>query len=335
MLSASPTLGAHVKEQALGLKDYSPLIGATVVTLLVYNQQAALLLSKVGEVITGVFDTSVPAFPLVGMFFVLMFMAFRKNEFRERLTVGEADPFVRIAGAAMAAIPLMATIFIGSATNSYAFAGIALVTCWAGVAIAIRPSLFAFLFPYLVLYLATIGTVGVLTSAFGDPLAIVVAAVSEGLTAMFHVPVQWSSVYISFVSAGGSPVNLYISQECSGIASISVFLLLIGLMHLDIRPRLRVSAAFAAGGSALFLILNSLRVVILIVAGIDYGQALLWNLHGWVGYVLYIAGYLTLVVAYFRVKSGRNAAFPRAGVTATRLVPVTAPQPNPSARQRS
>ncbi|MDG6980673.1 MAG: exosortase/archaeosortase family protein [Nitrososphaerota archaeon] len=280
-----------------------PIAIATAVTLALYYQQALLLLLKVGQVFSGVFDTSVPAFPLAGMLFVLMFIGLKKHEFWERLAAREADSFISIAAAAMAVTPLVAAILIGPATDSYAFAGIALVTCWVGIVIAIRPSLFSFLFPYLGLYLAAVGTVGVLTTSFGDPLAIVVAAVSEGITTMFHIPVQWSSVNISFVSAGGSPVNLFISQECSGIASMSIFLLLMGLMHLDMKPELWVSAAFAVGGSALFLVLNSLRVVILIVAGIDYGQALLWNLHGWVGYAFYIVGYLALVVAYFRVKS--------------------------------
>jgi hypothetical protein len=32
----------------------------------------------------------------------------------------------------------------------------------------------------------------------------------------------------------------------------------------------------------------------------------LWNLHGWVGYALYIAGYAGLVAVYVRVKEGES-----------------------------
>ncbi len=206
-----------------------------------------------------------------------------------------------MVGFAIAAVPLVALLWTGSSLGaSYSFAGLALVCSWVGIAVALRPSLFAFVWPYLALYLAAVGLVGLLTEAFGDPLAIVVASISRTATWALRLPVQWSSVYIDFVAAGGQSVSLVITQECSGIASISIFLLVVGLMHLDVKPRAMDSVALAAGGFVLFLLLNALRVVALVAAGVESGQDLMWNIHGWIGYALYVVGYSTVILLYFR-----------------------------------
>jgi exosortase/archaeosortase family protein len=285
-----------------------PMTIATAVSLALYYQQAFLLLLKVGEVVNGVFDTSVPAFPLAGMLFVVMFIGLRRDEFFRSLGQGGWDGFVAVPGAAMAVLPYIALMLSGSSlSTSYSFAAIALTTSWVGVMTLLRPATLRFLWPYLLAYLLAIGSVGMLTTVFGDPLATVVASVTRTITWLLRIPVSWTSVYISFSASGGSPVSLYISQECSGMASVAVFLLLIALMHLDIRPTLMTSVFFALGGSLLFILLNSLRVVILIVAGIYYSQALLWNLHGWVGYVFYILGYIVLLATYFRRPFSKEA----------------------------
>ncbi|MDG6990949.1 MAG: exosortase/archaeosortase family protein [Nitrososphaerota archaeon] len=288
------------------LAAYMPLLAATAFTAALYFGQVSLLASKLGEVLVGVFDTSVPAFPLAGMLFVLIFIGMRRAEFEGLLAERRRDAPVSVASLAMALIPLGATFVFGKQVDSYAFAGLALATCWAGLVVAIRPATLRFLVPYLGLYLLAVSSVGILTGAFGDPLAVVVASISQGITSFFHVPVQWSSLNISFFAPGGGAVFLYISQECSGIASISIFILLMGLMHLDVKPKIRVTAAFAVGGFFLFIFLNSLRVVALIVAGVYSGVDLMWNLHGWLGYVLYIFGYSLIVILYFRSKRGES-----------------------------
>ena len=283
--------------------DLFPVAVATVASLALYYRQALLLLRKVGEVFGGVLDTGGPAVPLAGLLFVLMFMALRWGEFQRLLADRRRDTPLSALGVAMAVIPLPPLLLFGSALlGSYVYAAVALATAWVGVAVALRPSVFRFLWPYLLAYVAAIGSVSVLTTVAGDPLAVVVASLSSAMTWLFQLPVQWSSVYIHFVAAGNSPVSLYISQECSGIASISIFLLLMGLMHLDVRPSSRVSLAFALGGAVLFVVLNSLRVVAVIWGGSAGGTDFMWSLHGWVGYAFYIAGYSLLVLLYMRAK---------------------------------
>lgn len=281
----------------------TPIVVATGVSLVLYSQQALLLLLKVGEVFEGVFDTSVPAFPLAGMLFVLIFMSLRRREFTMLLAVRERNLPIAVTGIAMALLPMPTLLVFGRIlSGSYVFAAVALALCWAGVAAAMRPSVFKFLLPYLLFYVFAVGSVSLLTISIGDPLAVVVAAISSAITHVLGLPVQWSSVYIEFVAAGGNPVNLYISQECSGIASIAIFLLVIGLMHLDVKPKLSTSLLFALGGAVLFILLNALRVVVVIWGGILGGSDLMWSLHGWVGYAFYILGYALLVVLYVRAK---------------------------------
>ncbi len=272
---------------------------ATLLTLAIYFPQAALLLLKVGEVLGGVFDTSVPAYPLAGMFFVLVFLLLRRSEFAKLLASDSREYGARVAGLVVAAAPLPVALFAGSlVSGSYAFAGVALVCSWFGMLAAIRPSVFHFLLPYLALYFLAVGLVGMLTSYFGDPLAVAVAFVSQAITVGLGMHVHWSSVYMSFVSAGGSPVSLVISEECSGIASMAIFLLVLGLMHLDIKADIKTSVAFAVGGSALFLLLNSLRVVGILAGGLYVSTDFMWNLHGWLGYALYVVGYMVILLLY-------------------------------------
>ncbi|MDG6951777.1 MAG: exosortase/archaeosortase family protein, partial [Nitrososphaerota archaeon] len=199
----------------------------------------------------------------------------------------------------------------------YSYAAMALATGWVGVLLAVRPASLSFLWPYLLAFLLAVGTVGLLTTAFGDPLAVVVASISRVMTSALGLSVTWTSVYMSFTAAGGVPMSLYISQECSGMASMSIFLLLIVLMHLDVRPSLGVTAMFAVGGSVLFILLNSLRVVVLILGGIYYGEGVLWNLHGWLGYVLYVAGYMVILLLYIGRMKPANQAVLGAQVKAT------------------
>ena len=290
-----------------------PVAAATMVALLVYFQQARLLLLKVGEVFGGVFDTSVPAFPLAGMFFVLMFILLRRGELGRLLADRRRDGRVALAGAGMVLLPLPAALFAGSLVGgSYVFAAAALTTSWVGALAAVRPSTFRFLWPYLALYVAAVGSVSLLTALAGDPLAVVVASISSAMTWLFRLPVQWSSVYITFTPAGGGPASLVITQECSGIASMAIFLLLIGLMHLDMKPRGSATLLLAAGGSVLFVFLNALRVFTLIAGGVYYGMDLFWSLHGWVGYAYYIVGYSVVLFLYARATAAVGQADRRA-----------------------
>ena len=296
-----------VVESKLTLSGIYPLLAATLASLVIYYQQALLLLLKVGEVFSGVFDTSVPAFPLAGMAFVLMFLAFRWREFLGFLASRGSNAKLTTLGIALIVAPYPPLLVSGSAlSGSYVYAAFALSSSWVGVLVAIRPAMFHFLWPYLLSYILSIGSVSVLTLGFGDPLAAVVAALSKAMTWVLGLPVQWTSVYFTFNAAGGSPMALYISQECSGIASMSIFLLLTALMFLDMRPGTSTTIMVALGGSALFVFLNSLRVLTLIIGGIYGGSSLLWSLHGWVGYVYYVVGYAGIMMLVVRKGGGKG-----------------------------
>jgi exosortase/archaeosortase family protein len=292
-------------------EQYSLLLSAlasTAVTLALYWKLAALLLSKIGEVANGVFDTSVPAYPLAGMLFLCFFLLLRADELFKSIERADVELFLRTCGLVIALLPMFMLFASGlNLEYSYSFAGVALVMSWFGVVIALRPSLFRFFTPYLIAYVIAVGAVDMITVYLGDPLAIVVAYISRVITHIFNIPVVWSFTSFSFRAAGGVPVNLYISQECSGIASISIFILLIGLMHTDTKSAKKHTLIYAAVGAILFLFLNSARVVIVALGGIEGGLAMMWSLHGWVGYALYTAGYATIASLYIRGGKQRMA----------------------------
>ena len=67
---------------------------------------------------------------------------------------------------------------------------------------------------------------------------------------------------------------------------MAVFLLVLGLMHLDTKSAPKTSLLFAVGGSLLFVFLNALRVVGLVAGGVYVSTDFMWSLHGWLGYAL-------------------------------------------------
>jgi exosortase/archaeosortase family protein len=312
-----PTLSGRAR-----LDCILPLAAASAFSLLVYGQYAVRLGLKIDEVFNGVFDTSVPAYPIAGMLFVAAFAGIRWRELRVLLSDVSRNRAGSSLGVAMAVLPaFIGFAFASSLGSSYSFAGVAIATSWAGVVVALRPSSFRFLLQYLLVYVISVGSVGALTAALGDPLSGAVASVSSAITILLRIPVVWSSTSFSFVSPTGQPFSLYISQECSGMASISIFLLLIALMHLDLRPRAWVSLLFGAAGSLLFLILNSFRVVFIVLGGIVGGADLMWSLHGWVGYVLYLAGYTGIALLYTRTVAKQKLKRTAAPVGVAKLLP--------------
>jgi exosortase/archaeosortase family protein len=251
------------------------------------------------------FENYEAALPLAGLLFVWVFIGLRRKEFAQLLNTKGRSAVVVAAGATMAVAPLVPILLHYPLAGSFAYAGVAIATCWVGVMVVLEPNTFRFLLPYLAAYLATVGTVTTLTNVAGDPLAYVVAYVGSAMTSVSGLPVHWSSVFFSFTGAGGNPVNLYVSQGCSGTVSVSIFLLLMGLMYLDVKERPWTIISLAFGGALLFVFLNALRVVTIAVGGIFWGVDLQSGLHQWVGYAYYAMGYSLVLFVYSRSRGGQ------------------------------
>jgi exosortase/archaeosortase family protein len=282
-------------------RRYWPLVLATASAVAVNFGGVALLLSKVGEMIGGVFDTSVPFYPQVGLFFVLVFLLLRRREIARGLQDKRRVAVLQWAAFATALIP--AAILLGPAnflTGSFVAEGVAVAVSWFGFVVALRPSLFRILVPYLVVYVVAVVSVNAIQTVVGDPLASIVAVISSGGTALAGLPVTWHASYFTFTTLGGVPMSLYISDACSGIASVSIFLLLLALMHVDLRAKPSTTLAAAALGTVALVFLNALRVVVVVWGGYVYGPDTLWSLHGWLGYAIYLAFFTVAVVLYTR-----------------------------------
>lgn len=238
--------------------------------------------------------------PLAGLAFIWVFIALRRHEFVSLLKVRKWSATSAAAGATLVVIPYLPVLLGYPLAYTYAYSGVAIATCWVGVMVLLEPKTFRFVLPYLGAYGAAVGTATYLDSVAGDPLANVVAGISKAMTSLTGLQVQWSSVFFTFNAAGGKAVTFFISQECSGTVSVSLFLLLLGLMYLDSGGQPRTTIALAVGGTFLFIFLNALRVYTMIVGGIFVSLGLLDSLHQWVGYVYYAIGYSVIILLYTR-----------------------------------
>jgi exosortase/archaeosortase family protein len=286
------------------LRGAWPAVAATIATAVLYFGAVAELLSKAGEMLGGVFDTSVPFYPQVGLFFVFVFLLLRRRELYQRLGSQPSAIGLRAAGLLVAVAPAVALFAVtgGITTSNFVVSGVAVALGWFGFLAAIRPATMKFLLPYLIIYVVAVVSVNAVQTLIGDPLAGAVAAISSAGTYFAGLPVSWHATYFTFTTLGGVPMSLYISDACSGIASVSIFLLLLALMHVDLGAKVSTTLEVAVAGTLALVFLNALRVILVIWGGYVYGPDMLWNLHGWLGYAIYIGFFAAIAVIYTRMQ---------------------------------
>lgn len=251
------------------------------------------------------------ALPLAGLLFVWIFVSLKRQEFAGLVNTRGWNPALAAVGTGMVAVPYLPLLLDPSLgySYSYAYAGVAICSCWVGIMVILEPHTLRFLWPYLAAYTVTVGSATVLATVAGDPLSYIVADVGSVMTSVSGLQVHWSSVFFSFTAAGGHPVNLYISEGCSGTVSVSMVFLLIGLMYLDKKGSPRATLALTAGGTLLFVFLNALRVYTIALGGIYGGAGLLSFFHQWAGYAFYAVGYSVIILLYTRNRT--DPAVPR------------------------
>jgi exosortase/archaeosortase family protein len=86
-----------------------------------------------------------------------------------------------------------------------------------------------------------------------------------------------------------------VTPGCSSIISITTFLGLLGLVHLDLKKDLSSTIKLAIIGVVVLTLLNAVRILILIWVGYSNGAAEFWSLHNWVGYALFFGFYLVAI----------------------------------------
>jgi exosortase/archaeosortase family protein len=116
-------------------------------------------------------------------------------------------------------------------------------------------------------------------------------------------PVSWQGTQFELISKSGEVVRSAVTPGCSSIISVTTFLGLLALMHLDLKKDLRSTAILGVAGVALLTVLNSVRILVLLWVGYEGGAAIFWGVHNWIGYAIFLGFYLAALPIYSRMGS--------------------------------
>lgn len=189
-------------------------------------------------------------------------------------------------------------------------AGIATVLTFYGASLAINPLTKRLMVPYAAIFAAGVGSPAILQWAFGEPLAVVSTAFSAKLVALLGFPVAWAGTQFQFVTRSGDVISGVVAPGCSSIISVTTFLGLLALMHLDLRKDFRSTATLALAGIVVLTVLNSVRIAVLLWVGYAQGSGAFWEVHNWVGYILFLGFYLAVLPIYTRMGRRNAGTYP-------------------------
>jgi len=111
----------------------------------------------------------------------------------------------------------------------------------------------------------------------------------------------WHGTEFQFVSRTGDLVAATVTPGCSSIVSVTTFIGLLALMHIDLKKDLSSTVKLAIAGVVALTILNAARITILAWIGYIDGSSALWDVHNWVGYALFLGFYLVTLAVYPRM----------------------------------
>lgn len=264
----------------------------------------ALLNQVLGDTLGSTFAVV----PFIALFAVIF--AFRWRDLEQVLDAeGGLGTLLgtRLAGGlALVALALLEPLTGGLVETS----AIALILTFYGASLAINPLTSRFLLPYAAVLSAGVSAPSALQWAFGTPLASLSSVLSGRLVGLLGVHVAWQGTQFQFMSRTGELVSAVVTPDCSGIVSVTSFLGLLALMHLDMHKDLRSTATLAVAGTAALAILNCVRIMLLIWVGYGYGSSAFWGLHYWLGYAEFLGFYLAALVVYSRMGRPNPGLYP-------------------------
>ncbi len=183
--------------------------------------------------------------------------------------------------------------------------GIALVCTFYCTSLAMNPSTRRFMLPYALVCAVGVGAPAVLQWTFGEPLAVLSSGLSAAMVGLAGFPISWQGTQFELISSSEQVVSGTLTPGCSSIISVTTFLGLLALMHMDLKKDLRSTLTLAVAGVALLTVLNSVRILLLLWVGYEGGPATFWGVHNWIGYVIFLGFYLAALPIYSRM--GRSA----------------------------
>jgi exosortase/archaeosortase family protein len=215
-----------------------------------------------------------------------------------------AEVPTRLMGLSIIASLILLRGFTGLSVYSSA---IAVVLAFYGTSLVVNPLTKRITFPYAMIYSVGVASPAILQWAFGEPLASLSSALSQDFISLSGVPLIWHGTQFQLVSKTGDLVAATVTPGCSSIVSVTTFLGLLALMHIDLKKDLSSTIKLAVGGVAALTFLNAARITILVWVGYFDGSGAFWNVHNWVGYALFLGFYLIALAVYPRMGVRSNS----------------------------
>lgn len=216
-----------------------------------------------------------------------------------------SNPGIRLAGVILIILPAALWSLFSSHVEASMYlamelAASSIVVVAYGVLLAINPTMWKIMLPYTSLYALGLLSPLFMLDTLGVPLAALSSYLASGITSALGIHVAWQGVSFELVSAAGNPISAVVTPACSAVYSISIFLALLGLMHLDMGTSIATTAKFALGGVVIIPLLNSARIALTIWFGFMNGSSAFWEIHDWLGYSIFLVFYLAVLVTYAR-----------------------------------
>jgi exosortase/archaeosortase family protein len=254
-----------------------------------------LVNQSVGDAFGGFF-VAIPVAALLTLIFALRWKELAKSMATEEGASSRLA--VRVAGGAT----LVALVLVEPLTGeTLAASGIAIVLTFYAASLLVNPSTWRFMLPYAATYGAAVGAPAVLLWAFGEPFALLSSGLSAKLVNLAGFSVVWQGTQFQLLSKTGEVVSGAVTPGCSSVSSVTMFLGLLALMHLDMRKDFRATAKLAFVGVLALILLNSVRILILLWVGFQYGSTALWGVHDWIGYAFFLGFFLVALPIYSRM----------------------------------
>ena len=262
-----------------------------------------------GQSLSDTFGSIFPAIPFAAL--LTLIFALRWGDLRDLLTEEEGVKSM-LGTRALGGAVVFALLALAPLTDqSVVSAGLAIILTFYATSLVVNPSTKTFLLPYAAVYAAGVGAPFALQWVFGEPLAILSADLSAGLVRLVGFPVAWQGTQFQLLSKTGDVINGVVTPGCSSIISVTTFLGLLALMHIDLRKDIRSTATLAVAGVGILTLLNSVRILLLMWVGYVEGSSAFWGVHNWIGYALFLGFYLAALPVYSKMGGHSQVVYPK------------------------
>ncbi len=276
-----------------------------------YSNQLAVLISGLSELLSSTLGTVFPAYPFLAL--LLLLTALRWKDFHSVLLTEKGLTSMlatRLAGVSLVILPaILWSLFFGqggpSAYLEMEMSACCLVLVAYGTLLALNPSMGKMMLPFASLYAVGLISPLLMLDALGAPMATLSSFLTAGMTSALGIHVAWQGVSFAFISRTGEPITAVVTPACSAVYSISIYLALVGLMHLDMGRSLATTAKFALAGVLAIPLIDSARIALTIWFGFAEGSAAFWGIHDWLGYTVFLFFYIGVLVTYARTGKPR------------------------------